>query len=47
MEIEEFTQEVLAFLESTRQLNHFLDWSEERGFDRSELDRNIEEAQEF
>ena len=47
MDLQELTQELIAFLDATGQYQAFLDWEEERGYDRDELDSEMEKVQEF
>ena len=47
MDLQELTQELIAFLDTTGQYQAFLDWEEERGYDRDELDSEMEKVQEF
>jgi hypothetical protein len=46
MDLQELTQELIEFLNSTGQFQSFLDWEEERGYDRDELENNMEKAEE-
>jgi hypothetical protein len=47
MDLQELTQELIAFLYATEQYQSFLDWGEDRGYDRYELDTELERVQEF
>ena len=47
MDLQELTQELIAFLVSTRQYQSFLDWEEDRGYDRDELNSELEKVKEF
>jgi hypothetical protein len=47
MDLQELTQELIAFLDAKGQYQSFLDWEEDRGYDRDELDSEMEKAQEF
>lgn len=46
METEELTNELIHFLNDRGLYYLFLDWTEERGFDRNELEKKIEEVQD-
>ena len=47
MDKQELVQEFMNFLEETGNYHNFLDWAEQRGFDREELDNDIERALEI
>ena len=47
MDLQELTQELIAFLDATCQYQGFLDWEEDRGYNRDELDNEMEKVQEF
>ena len=47
MDLQELTEELISFLNATGLYQKFLDWEEERGYDRDELDSELEKVQGF
>ena len=46
MDIEELAQELIAFLNATGQYHNFLDWEEEREYDRDQLEDDMLKVEE-